>query len=186
MIVLAIIFILASLYFLWDYRQDPKLYKFRIIPVIAICFFGTTEYFQALDERLKLSLLVVAILITANIAYEYYRDFKVVSFREKKRLRDEREESRKEQSDKILEEIYELKHGLRKATVRSQEINMDFQVTDYKEVKQLTVFGDYIDFEELSDKDNIDFGPNVSVQEIAVNHEAQLEMFHVEHITESK
>lgn len=183
MIVLIILFSLAALYFLWSYKEDPKLFKIRLIPVIGICFFAATDYFQLLDERLQLSLLVIAILITLHFAYEYYKDFKLVRFREKKRIREEREELRREQSDKILEEIFELKHGLRKP---SREINLSSMIIDYKDVKQLTVFGDAVDFLEFMEEGNLDPGPNAISTVETDKIDSQLEMFHVEHITDTK
>ncbi|MDO5725766.1 MAG: hypothetical protein Q4P29_05615 [Tissierellia bacterium] len=88
---MAIIFYIAIfVLFLYDYRQRPKNFKLKFIPLLILSAFGNSKFFQTLDDRIKMFATAIALLISIYLIYQVYRDYKVEKYRMKKKLRDER------------------------------------------------------------------------------------------------
>lgn len=136
-----IIFLIIAGYFIWDYRKDKKDFKPFIFPIIGIAFFASTEYYVRLDNRLKLVLLIIAVILTAYYLFRYYKDFKVERFREKKRIRKVRSDMRNREDAKLLEEILEAKNESIRNKSSRYEITMDMK-SDYNLDGQMKLFED--------------------------------------------
>lgn len=160
--ILRIILCLGILiFFLWDYKLDPKAFKRYIFPIVIICFFGSTEYFLRLDDRIRLLTLIVVVLLLLRYAWSYYNDYKIERFREKKRIRSIRERDQIERDELILKEILDAKNQDLRERSTSYEIIMDFSDKTYEIEGQLRIFEDsgseivqyrkYKDFEDMEE-----------------------------------
>ncbi len=74
-----------------DYRKNRKKFTLKIVPVVLLSFFGTTEYFINLDERLQILIVVVTVGLAINTLYSYYKDYKLMRYRIMKEKREQRE-----------------------------------------------------------------------------------------------
>ncbi len=141
MILRVIILIGVILYFFWDYSKDPKKFKQLVFPIVGISFFAGTPAYLKLDDRIKLIIIIVVALLTLRYALFYYNDYKIERFREKKRIRQLRDQERTIRDEKLLKEILNAKNqGLRDKS-SSYEITMDFSQRTLEHGGQINFIG---------------------------------------------
>lgn len=136
-----IIFLGITLYFLWDYRKDKKDFKPFIFPIIGIVFFASTDYYVNLDSRIRMIFFIVALLLTIYYLFKYYKDFKIERFREKKRVRSQREQERMLRDEMLLNEILKAKSESLGTNSSSYEITMNLS-SRYEIEGQMKLFDD--------------------------------------------
>lgn len=176
MILRSIIYVGILIFFLWDYRKDKKSFKKYIFPIIAITYFGGSDYFINSDDRIRLTVMIIALLLVIRYLFDYYNDYKIEKFREKKRKRKNRERQRLEKADELLEKILEAKNFDLKNKSKSYEIIVEMSSKVSEVVDQISFFNEesgeevyrYDDYDEIEDE-------SISVLE------NKLEMFQTEH-----
>ena len=90
MIVRGIIYLALTLLVLREYKSLKKKFILKILPIVGLSLFGTTEYFTSLDERLQTLIVVITVLIALNTMYSFYKDYKVERYRALKKMRENR------------------------------------------------------------------------------------------------
>lgn len=141
MILRIIMFIGVIAYFLWDYSKDPKRFKRIVFPIVAISFFASTDIYVRLDNRIKLILFIIVLIMTFRYALAYYNDYKIERFREKKRIRRIRDRERIERDEEILREILNVKNQEVREKSSSYEIVMDFSKKTIEQKGQINFLG---------------------------------------------
>ncbi len=89
MILRSIIFILITYFFINDYLEKRQKYKLSIFIVIACAYLNGVSYFNSIDERIRLSIMVISALIGLFYIYKRYNDYKIEKFELKKEARGE-------------------------------------------------------------------------------------------------
>lgn len=98
-----LIFALIAGYFIYDYIKDPEYFKFLIIPIIVINFLASSDYLNKIDERIRLIIFIIALLTALVYFQKLFHKYKIVRFREKKRLRAIEERRRLEEEISEIE-----------------------------------------------------------------------------------
>lgn len=134
MILRTIIFIAILIYFIWDYKQNKKNYKLLVLPIIGLTYFGGTDIFDRLDDRIQLSIVIITVVLTIMLIWKYYQDFKLERFKHKKYMRSLRDKSRQAKDEQLLAEI-----ELAKSTPReTPEETTKSEMTENKGIEEIS------------------------------------------------
>lgn len=142
MIIRTIIYLAITIFFLKDIKRNYKPFKRFSFPIIAITYFGGTKYFINSDNRIQLTIHIITAIMTVIYVWGYYKDFKIERYKNKKKLRENRDKERILKDEAILKNILEAKNSDIKQKSRRYEITMDMPKSISQISGQLNLFND--------------------------------------------